>query len=121
MESLGKVKCLGGTGGEEKGNFSAMIDDDLPEKRHGSLCGTNTERSQTCEGECEHLSFTPMDHHKAINTHHSAQEHAQTQIDFYRSETRGTLVGPKYMWSFKTYVLNKWGRKIVYLYMYSMD
>lgn len=45
-------------GGEKKTVFSSMIDDDLPAKRHGPLCGTNTERSHTREDECEQLSFT---------------------------------------------------------------
>lgn len=75
----GKGQVPGRDGrGRKKGNFSSMIDDELPGTRHCSLCGTNTERSQTCEGECEHLSFTPVDQHKAINTHHSAREHAHT-------------------------------------------
>lgn len=91
-----------------KDNFSSMIDDDLFAKRHGSLCGTNTQRSHSRE--CEHLSFTPMDHHKAAHTHNNTKGHAQTQkliLQFreQRDQTGKLLVDIKYMWCFRTYCM----------------
>ena len=69
-----------------------MIDDDLPAKRHGPLCGTNTEGSHTREDECEQLCFTAEDHDTVPHTHTTSHQNKQKHRNgFYDSEPRLTI------------------------------